>query len=71
MLLKFDQARLDKDYDNMNVRLYICLILKRYAHVLSDFNGGTSCIQTYLNQNDFFIERVMEDVAALAEEDQQ
>jgi hypothetical protein len=54
----------------MNVIIYLSNI-KRYAHVLSDFNGGNSCIQTYVNQNDFFIERVMEDVAAMAEEDLQ
>ncbi|KDQ64331.1 hypothetical protein JAAARDRAFT_223032 [Jaapia argillacea MUCL 33604] len=30
------------------------------AQTLLDFNGGTSCVQVYVNQHDFFINRVRE-----------
>jgi hypothetical protein len=28
------------------------------AQTLLDFNGGNSCVQVYVNQHDFFINRV-------------
>lgn len=35
------------------------------AKVLQDFNGGTACVQVYVNQLDFFIskDKLLEDVA--------
>ena len=30
------------------------------AQTLLDFNGGASCVQVYVNQHDFFINRVQE-----------
>lgn len=30
------------------------------AQTLLDFNGGASCVQVYVNQHDFFINRVAE-----------
>ncbi|KAI9001347.1 exocyst complex protein [Trametes punicea] len=33
------------------------------AQTLLDFNGGTSCVQVYVNQHDFFINRVAESTA--------
>lgn len=30
------------------------------AQTLLDFNGGASCVQVYVNQHDFFINRVRE-----------
>lgn len=35
------------------------------AKVLQDFNGGTACVQSYVNQLDFFIskDKLLEDVA--------
>jgi hypothetical protein len=29
---------------------------------LLDFNGGTSCVQVYVNQHDFFLNRVRKDM---------
>ncbi|KAA1466748.1 exocyst complex component Sec10 [Dentipellis sp. KUC8613] len=34
------------------------------AQTLLDFNGGASCVQVYVNQHDFFINRVREKTAA-------
>jgi hypothetical protein len=33
-------------------------ILQHCAQTLLDFNGGASCVQVYVNQHDFFINRV-------------
>ena len=35
-------------------------ILQHCAQTLLDFNGGASCVQVYVNQHDFFINRVRE-----------
>jgi hypothetical protein len=32
------------------------------AQTLLDFNGGASCVQAYVNQHDFFINRVQKDM---------
>jgi hypothetical protein len=34
------------------------------AQTLLDFNGGASCVQVYVNQHDFFINRVRETEAS-------
>ncbi|KAJ3272112.1 Exocyst complex component 5 [Terramyces sp. JEL0728] len=45
LLQKFDQVYSSADRDTMN----------HIAKTLIDFNGGNSCIQTYVNQHAFFI----------------
>ena len=35
-------------------------LLQHCAQTLLDFNGGASCVQVYVNQHDFFINRVGE-----------
>ena len=36
-------------------------MMSHIAQVLQSFNGGVSCIQIYVNQHDFFINRVRAD----------
>lgn len=38
--------------------LYPDPLLQHCAQTLLDFNGGASCVQVYVNQHDFFINRV-------------
>ena len=41
--------------------LHISLTFISFQHcaqTLLDFNGGASCVQVYVNQHDFFINRV-------------
>ncbi|KAL2914341.1 Exocyst complex component 5 [Polyrhizophydium stewartii] len=45
LLAEFDQAYSQADRDTMN----------QIARTLLDFNGGSSCVQTYVNQHAFFI----------------
>ncbi|KAJ3313826.1 Exocyst complex component 5 [Boothiomyces sp. JEL0838] len=45
LLQKFDQVYSSADRDTMN----------HIAKTLIDFNGGNSCVQTYVNQHAFFI----------------
>jgi hypothetical protein len=33
-------------------------VVQHCAQTLLDFNGGNSCVQVYVNQHDFFINRV-------------
>lgn len=35
-------------------------LFQHCAQTLLDFNGGASCVQVYVNQHDFFINRVRE-----------
>ena len=35
-------------------------LVQHCAQTLQDFNGGASCIQIYVNQHDFFINRIRE-----------
>lgn len=37
-------------------------IWQHCAQTLLDFNGGTSCVQVYVNQHDFFINKIREHV---------
>lgn len=39
-------------------RCSISDISQHCAQTLLDFNGGASCVQVYVNQHDFFINRV-------------
>lgn len=36
------------------------MLYQHCAQTLLEFNGGTSCIQVYVNQHDFFINRARE-----------
>ncbi|KAJ3356338.1 Exocyst complex component 5 [Kappamyces sp. JEL0680] len=45
LLSKFDQVYANSDRDTMN----------HIASTLIAFNGGNSCVQTYVNQHPFFI----------------
>ncbi len=36
--------------------------LQHCAQTLLDFNGGASCVQVYVNQHDFFINRVQKNM---------
>ena len=36
------------------------ILLQHCAQTLLEFNGGASCVQVYVNQHDFFINRVNE-----------
>eukprot|EP00842_Homolaphlyctis_polyrhiza_P005298 jgi/Hompol1/576/HPOL_004168-RA len=56
LLAEFDQAYAQADRDTMN----------QIARTLLDFNGGNSCIQTYVNQHAFFI-----NLLKIAETDQE
>ncbi|KAI8063627.1 exocyst complex component Sec10-like protein [Gongronella butleri] len=66
MLEEFDKAYRDGDPR----------VMAHHARVLFEFNGGTSCVQTYVNQHEFFISSMQsqdmdnsqspEDAAALA-----
>lgn len=38
--------------------LFPTAFLQHFAQKLLDFNGGASCVQVYVNQHDFFINRV-------------
>ncbi|CAL1701173.1 unnamed protein product [Somion occarium] len=43
-------------------------VMHHCAQVLLEFNGGASCVQVYVNQHDFFINRVRENSSADANE---
>jgi hypothetical protein len=43
-------------------RLSLIATLQHCAQTLLDFNGGASCVQVYVNQHDFFINRVQKDM---------
>lgn len=51
----------DRSYRKGDVRM-----MAHCARVLQDFNNGTSCVQMYVNQHDFFIskDRVIEEATA-------
>lgn len=51
------------DSDTINCQ-YRCLIpiSQHCAQTLLDFNGGTSCVQVYVNQHDFFMNKTREHV---------
>ena len=42
------------------LRAHIIWSRQHCAQTLLDFNGGASCVQVYVNQHDFFINRVRE-----------
>jgi hypothetical protein len=42
----------------VNGELYPTDFFQHCAQTLLDFNGGASCVQVYVNQHDFFINRV-------------
>lgn len=52
----------DKSYRKGDVRM-----MAHCARILQDFNNGTSCIQMYVNQHDFFIskDKVLEEALGL------
>ena len=43
-------------------RLSLIAYLQHCAQTLLDFNGGASCVQAYVNQHDFFINRVQKNM---------
>jgi exocyst complex component 5 len=43
-------------------RLSLITFLQHCAQTLLDFNGGASCVQVYVNQHDFFINRVQKNM---------
>lgn len=68
MLHLFDRCYRKGDPKMMHVRerstsnmVVILTILQHCAQTLLDFNGGASCVQVYVNQHDFFINRVPEE----------
>jgi Exocyst complex component Sec10 len=42
--------------------LFLIAFLQHCAQTVLDFNGGASCVQVYVNQHDFFINRVRKDM---------
>lgn len=65
MLHLFDRCYRKGDPKMMHVgyllvikKLYPDPLLQHCAQTLLDFNGGASCVQVYVNQHDFFINRV-------------
>lgn len=68
MLSLFDRAYRRSDPKMMHVshlNTHISLptdstLYQHCAQTLLEFNGGTSCIQVYVNQHDFFINRARE-----------
>jgi hypothetical protein len=69
MLYLFDKCYRKGDPKLMHVRsfhplwiqkVYTHPLCKHCAQTLLDFNGGASCVQVYVNQHDFFINRVRE-----------
>jgi len=42
--------------------VFLITFLQHCAQALLDFNGGASCVQVYVNQHDFFLNRVQKDV---------
>jgi exocyst complex component 5 len=62
LLKAFDRAYRRGNFRDMRVRSFLCTLEylqfpKEYAEVLYDFNGGTSVVQVFVNQHDFFIVR--------------
>jgi exocyst complex component 5 len=61
LLKAFDKAYRRGDLREMAVPLYgigeKLTHMQEYAKVLYDFNGGTSVVQVFVNQHDFFIVR--------------
>lgn len=69
MLRLFDRHYRKGDPKMMHVgpivvphRLSLIAFLQHCAQTLLDFNGGASCVQAYVNQHDFFINRVQKDM---------
>ena len=65
MLHLFDRCYRKGDPKMMHVgspfairELYPTALPQHCAQTLLDFNGGASCVQVYVNQHDFFINRV-------------
>jgi hypothetical protein len=43
--------------------------MNQIASILYAFNGGVSCNQVYINQNDFFVTRVLEAIPFALEDE--
>ena len=46
------------EFSSRKTRVVLTASLQHCAQTLLDFNGGASCVQVYVNQHDFFINRV-------------